>query len=57
MGVGVGVVFHLVIPGLDMEGRRTVSARERGRAREREKDREREIGNTDNSGTPDGAAR
>ena len=25
MGVRVGVVFHLVVPGLDMEGRRTVS--------------------------------
>lgn len=29
MGVWIGVVFHLVIPGLDMEGRRTVSDRER----------------------------
>lgn len=28
--VWIGVVFHLVIPSLDMEGRRTISARERG---------------------------
>lgn len=26
MGVGIGVVFHLVVPGLNMEGGRTVSA-------------------------------
>lgn len=26
MGVGIGVVFHLVVPGLDVEGRRTEPA-------------------------------
>lgn len=30
MRVWIGVVFHLVIPGLDVEGRRAISAREEG---------------------------
>lgn len=25
LGVGIGVVFHFIVPGLDMEGRRAVS--------------------------------
>lgn len=36
MGVGIGVVFHLVVPGLDMEGRRTVSAGHMGTGRQAE---------------------
>lgn len=41
VGVGVGVVFHLVVPRLDMEGGRTVSA---GRAHTHT-DRKRELSN------------
>lgn len=41
MGVGIGVVFHLVVPGLDMEGRRTVSAGHTGTHKPAQTDKQR----------------